>query len=177
MCRLSQTLENYISRLNLTSKNNEFTMNTDDIAVLSYMVNNTNADAANGFAQLNLNDSSIEKITDPDNVDFKNVKASAFLNQQVLADVFDNGDQPVVSFAVYEKSTMFDVNSSRLQYPGQNCSVELDDQIVTGVISVSTNKKIVSDLHFVRSLFRTNPVNKHNKIIEFLFYMKYEILT
>jgi hypothetical protein len=70
---------------------------------------------------------------------------------------------PVVSFAVYEKSTVFDVNSSLIQYPDYNCSNLFDyNQIITNVISVNSNLEIKTNSNFVKTLFRTISVrDKH----------------
>ena len=154
--KLSKSLENYIIRINLTD-DSIFKLTTDNIAILSYKVNSTGNDTFNGFAQQNKNASDIELVTDPLKIDFSRIKASAFLNQKVLSEVYGT-EQPIVSFAVYEKSTMFDVNSSMLQYADYNCSQVFDDQIVSSVISVSTDKKIITDAPFVRTLFRSIPV-------------------
>ncbi len=154
--KLSKSLENYIIRINLT-EDSVFKLTTDNIAILSYKVNSTGNDTFNGFAQKNKNSSDIELVSDPQQVDFNQIKASAFLSQKVLSDAYGT-EQPIVSFAVYEKSTMFDVNSSMLQYPDYDCSQVFNDQIVSSVISVSTDKKITTDAPFVRTLFRSMPV-------------------
>lgn len=158
--KLSKSLEEYVSNINLTNTNDVFELTTDNLAVLSYKVNDSNETLTRGFTVQD-SSQSIELVADPDTIDFNKVKSSAFLNQDVLNDIIDSGEEPIVSFAVYEKSTMFDVNSSRLQYADHDCSSHYDNQIITSVISVSTKQQIVSDEKFVRTLFRTNPsVNK-----------------
>jgi len=151
--KLGKSLEDFIIRINLT-EDNVFKLTTDNFAVLSFKNNSTRDNTFNGFAQQNKNLSDIELVVDSESVDFSQVKASAFLDQKVLSDVYGT-EQPIISFAVYEKSTLFDVNSSMLQYEDHNCSLLNDNQIVSSVISVNTDKKIINDMPFVRTLFRS----------------------
>lgn len=67
-----------------------------------------------------------------------------------------------ISFAVYETSVLFDLNSSQLQsLEWANCSNLMGDQIVTNVVSISSNKMLFSDKKFVTTKFRTLPVFKN----------------
>lgn len=154
--RLSKTFEKYVNNLNL-SEQSVFSKTTDNIAVLSFTLNSTNI-TQNGFTQLKANSSDIELASADSDVNFEDVKSSAFLDENVLSDLFEADSRPQVTFAVFEKSTIFDVNSSMLQYSEHNCSTSYDNQIISSVISVTTSKKIVSDSNFVKTLFRTTPV-------------------
>lgn len=153
---MSKTLTNYVSNLNLT-ENNVYSRTTDNIAVLTFTYNSTNI-TKNGFTQLNANSSAIELANGDNEVDFAQVKSSAFLDEEVLSNLYENEFKPRVTFAVYEKSTIFDVNSSLLQYSEHNCSHNYDNQIISNVISVTSNKEILTKANFVKTLFRTIPV-------------------
>ncbi len=143
----------------LTNNNTFYILQADNFAVISFKVNDTNeTSGSKGFSQNVKSD--IDIVTNKTTVDFKSVNSAAFIKNRVLT---NHSSEPVsvFSFAVYEKSTMFDVNSSQLQNEDHDCSSVYDNQIVTSVISVNTNAKIVSDKNFVLTLFRTNPtVNK-----------------
>lgn len=146
---------------NLTSNKDVFILKTDNMAVISFKFNSSNETArgnSNGFSQDDRRD--IDIVTDPNTVNYSTIESAAFITNDVLVNASSNASS-VVSFAVYDKSTMFDVNSSRLQYEDHSCDDVYDNQIITSVISVNTNNKIVSEKNFVLTLFRTNPtVNK-----------------
>ena len=64
---------------------------------------------------------------------------------------------------VYESSILFDVNSSLLQLAQEdfNCSELLNNQIVTNVVSVNSDRNLsqFNNTNFVKTFFRTLPVN------------------
>ena len=64
----------------------------------------------------------------------------------------------VITFAVFKKSTIFDVNTSLIQYANYNCSNLNNKQIISDVISVSSNIPIKADSNFVKTLFRPHRV-------------------
>jgi hypothetical protein len=85
----------FVSNLNLSSSNSVYTMTTSNLAVLSYMVNRTDLNS-NGFTLQTAANSSTSNITlvyDVKQIDFNQVKSSAFLNQRVLSKMFDSGSQ------------------------------------------------------------------------------------
>ena len=64
---------------------------------------------------------------------------------------------------VYESSILFDVNSSLLQLAQEdfNCSELPNNQIVTNVVSVNSDRNLsqFNNTNFVKTFFRTLPVN------------------
>lgn len=70
--------------------------------------------------------------------------------------------KPTFSFAVYESSILFDVNSSFLQHSSDfNCSDIVYNQIISNVVSISSDKNVSaskSASNFVKTFFRTLPV-------------------
>ncbi len=180
---MSQSLEEYVSNSQLSQT---YTVKKNNLAVLSYTLNVTNR-KLNGFRiskslrvvffkahllrslkYLIASDSlDIEKTDQLD----KSTQTSALIDLNLVGlkqsnQINDLDPSTRISFIVYKSSILFDLNSSRIQSDEHNdCTNINSDQIVSNVVSITTNRLLTSSKPFVKTQF------KHIAVISDAFFV------
>jgi hypothetical protein len=164
----SRLFEDYISNIDVPTKQEYYTISTKNIAVLSFKLTNFSS-ISTGFVQKSIDDkhnnnnaTQMVLVNDATKINFNKIETSAFLDQNLLKTFENQSTSPIFSFTVYDTSILFDIDSSILQQDF-NCTEKYSNQIITSVVSVSSSQNLTSlnkkNRNFVKTFFKAFTVN------------------
>nr|QVK45650.1 G protein-coupled receptor [Proales similis] len=133
----------------------DYAMKTENFNLLSFALHSNNSELSINGIHINKTNSSV--IMTETNVQDQS-RSQAILNFSVLHD-FDKKDIRI-TFAVIRNTTFFGSGSSQLYLSANNCDFFSEAQIVSPVISVSSNKKIGREESLLKTKFSIIPVRK-----------------
>ncbi|CAF0740855.1 unnamed protein product, partial [Brachionus calyciflorus] len=141
--KISKSLERFMTKQTIPDM---YSIDTNNLSVLSLKLN-VNQQNISGFVK-EINSTGIQLTNSLNGSKSVQTTALLFLN---LTNITNESTR--VSFAVYDSSVLFDLNSSLIQTTN-NCSILNTSQIISNVVSISSNQVLTSDENFVTSKFR-----------------------
>lgn len=132
-------------------------INSTQMNIVNSLINSEEIQAT---AVLHLNLTNLTNLSKLINILFLNLHS---VNESIYLD-----ESSRISYAVYESSVLFDLNSSVIQI-NDNCSIINSSQIISNVVSISSNQNIKSNKSFVFAKFRTLKVGVCSHLFSHFF--------